>query len=96
MTYHTVVSLGAHLSQFNGEGTVFGSINQKDLKALKVIAPSSALIERFSEVVDPLDALVKSNELETGSLTDLRDTLLPELLSGRVRVGEAESLTTDV
>lgn len=45
---------------FNGEGTVFGSINQKDLKALPVIKPKLDIIERFSHLIQPYDEIIEN------------------------------------
>jgi type I restriction enzyme S subunit len=48
------------------------------------------LIERFGRIVEPFDKRVLSNSLEITGLTRIRDALLPMLLSGEIRVHEAE------
>jgi type I restriction enzyme, S subunit len=95
-TYHTVRALGDRLARFNDEGTVFGAINQSDLKGLPVIASTADLVDAFHEIVSPFDQLVEANELESRTLAELRDTLLPELISGRIRVPVAEKAVAAV
>ena len=43
----------------------------------------------FGRLVEPLFAKAEANEYESRTLTALRDTLLPKLISGEVRVEEA-------
>ncbi len=47
-------------------------------------------MEAFSTIVDPMLARIAQNERESRILTVLRDTLLPKLMSGEVRVNQAE------
>lgn len=93
-TFHSVVALGDNLAQFNSEGTVFGSINQRNLKALPAVRPPEAIIDHFHRCVVPFDSLVESNTLESQTLAKLRDMLLPELLSGRVQAPVAAELAS--
>ena len=79
-------------AQFEGEGTVFGSINKGDLERARIpwISP-----DRISELeVELMDVheCVRASVRELQCLTSLRDVLLPELLSGRLRVKDAESM----
>ena len=85
-TYYQLKSLQTQLDRFNGEGTVFGSINQKDLKGLQVINPCSISIEAFNKFSLSLDKEIESRAIESMSLSELRDTLLPKLLSGELTV----------
>ena len=83
-TYYQLKSLQTQLDRFNGEGTVFGSINQKDLKGLQVINPCSISIEAFNRFSLSLDKEIESRAIESIRLSELRDTLLPKLLSGEL------------
>ena len=67
---------------FNGEGTVFGSINQKDLKAIKVINPSFKIIKLFDDVCSSNELQIENLSREIIFLRKIRDELLPKLLSG--------------
>lgn len=95
-SYYQMMDVKTHLEKFNGEGTVFGSINQKDLKALPCLAPSHSAIQGFIDKVECLDSKIKLGCLENIALTKLRDNLLPKLLSGEIRVPEAEAVVEDV
>lgn len=85
-TYYSLRGLAPVFEPFNGEGTVFGSISRKDLLRLPILAPDCAVIEAFERVAAPLDAQIRINELLGRTLSKLRDTLLPRLLSGELRV----------
>ena len=85
-TYYSVLQLKEVFDVFEGEGTVFGSINQTSLKGIPVIRISNQIIESFEKVAGILDQKIEINTNQIGTLTQLRDRLLPELISGRVRV----------
>lgn len=79
--------LRERLNVYNGEGTVFGSINQKDLKSIKVISSCDNKTEiAFDDLIQPIDRMIRNNEDETRRLINLRDRLLPKLMSGEIRV----------
>jgi len=82
--------LSRQLETFNSEGTVFGSINAKDLKGLPTILAPELLSKAFDEIAKPIDDAVRNRTLEIEVLTELRDTLLPKLISGELRIPDAE------
>jgi len=88
---YTLYSLKQHLSMFNGEGTVFGSINKNDMENLPVVLPPDKEIQKFEELIHPMDEIIEYNFLECCNLATLRDTLLPRLMSGELRVSGIES-----
>jgi type I restriction enzyme S subunit len=51
-----------------------------------VVLPPQELIAWFEETALPLYQKIKQNELQVNILENLRDTLLPKLMSGEVRV----------
>jgi type I restriction enzyme S subunit len=79
-----------------GSGTVFNSVNKSDLQNLKFVLPPENQLLNFKELVDPLDKQYLNNSTENQTLTQLRDTLLPKLISGEVRVKDAEKTLTEV
>ena len=87
-TYYSVIHLGHALASYDSEGTVFGSINQKNLNSLLVIAPTKKALEIFSNIVGKLDDRIKAQSNEMLALAELRDTLLPKLLSGELSVNQ--------
>lgn len=85
-SYYCLKALQSKFDVFNGEGTVFGSINQNDLKNISFIEPINELIDLFAKTINKYDQRIKLNSFNTKSLIDVRDTLLPKLLSGELEV----------
>ncbi len=83
-TYYSVKQLGKELASYDSEGTVFGSINQKNLKALSVIKPCAQLVGAFESYAGSLDKTIFTKSKESQTLKQTRDTLLPKLLSGEL------------
>lgn len=83
-TYYSVKQLGKELASYDSEGTVFGSINQKNLKALSVIKPCAQLVGAFESYAGSLDKTIFTKSKESQTLKQTRDTLLPKLLSGKL------------
>ncbi len=65
-------------------GTVFGSISKNELHALK--CPKLINPDLFTEKISLLQNKITENSIQIESLGELRDTLLPKLMSGQVRV----------
>ncbi len=85
-TYHSAWALRREFEQYEQTGTVFGAINKGQFEVLKVVEPDARVIEAFDTIAVNLDARIRSNVSESHALATLRDTLLPELLSGEVRL----------
>ena len=83
---YTMFALKPQLDVFNGEGTVFGSINRDGLSNLPVNIPSAEEIAKFEAVVRPMDNLIRTNYEEICRLQSIRDSLLPKLMSGEIDV----------
>jgi type I restriction enzyme S subunit len=79
-------SLMAEIKQFNEKGTVFGSISKSDFESIDVILPDLETIKIFQAKVKPIDDKVITNSIQIRTLTQLRDTLLPKLMSGEIRL----------
>lgn len=84
--YYTCRNLQSKLTEYNSEGTVFGAINGKQLKSLAVRMPPKTVILEFEKQAQELDEQILSNAQQIQTLTTLRDTLLPRLISGEVEV----------
>ncbi|MGV6816917.1 MAG: restriction endonuclease subunit S [Thiotrichales bacterium] len=95
-TYYSIQRLEQYFSNFDSEGTVFGSINQKDLKALLIVKPENKILAVFSRVVGSLDEEIRIQTEEIITLSTLRDSLLPKLLSGEISLTEAQDKTEAV
>lgn len=84
--YYTMFSLKKQLDVFNGEGTVFGSINRTSLSEMPVFIPSDEKLDKFEEIVLPMDVAIRNNYDEICRLVKIRDSLLPKLMSGELDV----------
>lgn len=83
---YTMFALRPQLDVFNGEGTVFGSINRNALNDMPINIPSDGAIAAFEAVVRPMDDMIRCNYEENCRLQELRDSLLPRLMSGEIDV----------
>lgn len=70
-------------------GAVQAKLSMGNLKRLRVAVPGGRRLQDLQQAVDPLFAVVRQSSDESRRLMALRDALLPELLSGRLRVPEA-------
>ncbi|WBM40736.1 hypothetical protein M2J84_11260 [Comamonas aquatica] len=93
--FYAMRSLDKRFKTFDSEGTVFGSISKKDFQNLPVIEVSEGLLRVYDSITSSLDTQIVNNELIVRSLTALRDTLLPRLISGQLRLPEAQALVEE-
>lgn len=87
---YTMYSLKEQFDVYNGEGTVFGSINKDSMNGMTIQIPNKALMDKFEEIVSPMDAIIKANYEENCRLITMRDSLLPKLMSGELDVSELD------
>ena len=87
---YTIVSIQDALNMYNGEGTVFGSINKDALNGIQIVIPPVSVMDEFENIVEPLDESIKRNYEEICRLTNLRDALLPKLMSGELDVSDID------
>ena len=72
-----------------------GSTGQTELprdrvKALGLLLPDNETLDRFNSLIAPMAAAIVSNQDENNRLADLRDALLPKLMSGEIDVSEVK------
>ncbi len=89
-SYYFIHSLKPLLQHFEAEGTVFGAITKDGFNSIRCVVPLRELIERFEAMCNPVDERIEKNERESRTLSDLRDALLPKLISGEIQVKDAE------
>ncbi len=70
-------------------------INLADIRSLIVKLPPKEIREATTAVLGALDDKIAANERETKALATLRDTLLPKLMSGELRVRDAEKVVEE-
>lgn len=87
---YTMFALREELNVFNGEGTVFGSINRDALNSMPISIPPKAVMDQFEEIVAPMDATIRNNYEEICRLEAIRDSLLSRLMSGELDVSNID------
>ncbi len=85
-TYFKMMSLIKAIQQYNQTGTVFGSISKSDFQNMEIMVPPIKLIKKFQATAKPIDDKIVSNEAQINTLENLRDILLPKLMSGEIGV----------
>jgi type I restriction enzyme, S subunit len=73
-------------------GAVQPKLSQANLKAIPFILPDKTICSVFSELIQPSFQKIRENTDENRTLAALRDTLLPKLISGELRVPDAEAI----
>jgi len=79
----------SHANQTSA-GTKMPRTNWKDMANFPMALPSAPLFVAFQEVATPMLDLIRQGIYESRKLAAMRDYLLPKLLSGEVRVGDAD------
>lgn len=72
-------------------GSTFMEISKKAFRPIPALVPSADVLIAFANVTDPLFERLIENERQAQTLTQLRDTLLPRLISGELRLPETET-----
>ncbi|MGE0004839.1 MAG: restriction endonuclease subunit S [Parvibaculaceae bacterium] len=76
----------------NANGSTFQEISKANFRPIEVTVATSDLLQAFDQTAKPLFDRIVSNERENRSLATTRDFLLPKLMSGEVRVKDAEKI----
>ncbi|WP_434422194.1 restriction endonuclease subunit S [Nannocystis pusilla] len=75
-----------------GTGVAIPGLNSSAVRSLTFLIPPAAIIDCFDRLVGPWVSQMLLNAAESKTLADIRDQLLPRLLSGELRVRDAEGL----
>lgn len=67
-------------------GSTYLEINRTSFRSIEIILPPKNVMKKFDETVDSIYEKIFQNELETKKLAEIRDSLLPKLMSGKIRV----------
>lgn len=67
-------------------GAVQPKINQKNMNSIKVVIPPKDILYKFNKTISGLFGLIRENTDQNRILINIRDTLLPKLMSGEIRV----------
>lgn len=86
---------GLDFEMFNA-GSAVPTLNRNHVHNLPIVLPPRKPIDASDEQVMPMRTAQKKNEDECKFLAQLRDTLLPKLISGELRIADAEKFLEDV
>ena len=84
--YYLLMSMKRTFDVYNGEGTVFECINNDTLNGISIVVPPVSVVKAFNDIVEELDCMILESHNENLRLIMLRDTLLPKLMSGAIKV----------
>jgi len=87
-TQDTSIEHLAHVA----DGGAYPAVRPDVVSALGCVVPPAAILRAFNAVACPLLEKVAANQQQAQTLATLRDTLLPRLISGQLRLPEAEAL----
>ena len=74
------------------KGTTLPRTNWKDMANYKTVLPKVKIARKYTELIRPIVKRIIENIHECHTLSQIRDTLLPKLLSGEIRVDEAAEI----
>lgn len=77
-------------------GTTFAEISKKNFNPIPLIKPTVNLVQRYNLRTRTIYSLIENNVRQNNNLMQLRDTLLPKLLSGEITLPEAEQAVSEV
>lgn len=77
-------------------GSTFAEISKKTFRPFSIIVPTKGPLEQFEHQVFLIFEKITSNVVQSRTLAELRDTLLPKLLSGELSVADAQMQTDKV
>ena len=85
-----------HLRKFiniaKDKAVTMGHIKREDLAKSKVILPNQATLQNLNKIFSPIMDSIINNEIESKQQVQLRDTLLPRLMSGELKINEINCL----
>ena len=82
-------------SRLGSTSSIATATNSKAIRQLPVLLPDHRAVRVFDDIVSPLFERVRSQQRQIAHLAALRDTLLPRLISGKLRLPEAEAHTME-
>jgi len=78
--------IAPRIADFGSGGSVTPILNKSEFSKLKIILPSLNILNQFHQKIESIFSCILSNEREITILEQIRDALLPKLLSGEIRV----------
>lgn len=94
--YWFQTEIGSASLQNRATGTTVLGIKQSELRKIGVLCPCLGILEKFEDFSKKYLEKIDSNEILLSQLSNLRDTLLPKLMSGEIRIPEAAVLVEGI
>jgi type I restriction enzyme S subunit len=89
------LSHNLHEVMNRANGTTFLEVSKTNFRPIPIAVPPEKDLEGWVKIAEPMYRLIIAREIENKELVELRDTLLPKLLSGELRVRDAEPLVEE-
>lgn len=77
---------GLDFNSLGSTSSIVTAINSTMIKALKILVPEKEMMQKYNKVIQPIFAKLKNGNSQIQTLSHLRDTLLPKLMSGEIKV----------
>ena len=74
------------------KGTTLPRTNWNDMSRYKTVLPKVEIAQKYTEFIRPIIKRIIENIHQSRTLTQIRDTLLPQLLSGKIRVDDVDEI----
>ena len=78
--------------RIHAQGGVQQGIRMASLKSFQIALPEKSVLQEFEKLVIPIISTIRDKDKEVDRLSTLRDTLLPRLMSGELKVNEIENV----
>lgn len=72
-------------------GSTFKEVSGATMKMFDILVPTIDILNKFKDVVESYDDILRTNYIENDALIQIRDSLLPKLMSGEIRVEDVEA-----
>jgi type I restriction enzyme S subunit len=84
--FYTMKSLKKELEDLGSGGSATFNVNTNTFSNIRIIDPKTEIVKEFYRIVEPLLLKLRANLIENHMLSQIRDSLLPKLMSGKIRV----------
>jgi type I restriction enzyme S subunit len=87
--YHRITDLKETIELFGGTGATMTNLSKGKFEKLKILFPTKELIESYHHLVNPMFNQIKTLQQQNTQLRQIRNRLLPRLISGKLQVKAA-------
>ena len=94
--YFYMLSLNEHFHNLASTGSATLNMNTSTFSKINILIPSDALLQEYNFSVKKYFKNILNNQMQNQTLTQLRDTLLSKLISGRIRIKDIEKYENKV